>query len=242
MPVTPTPHNAAYKGQIAKAVLMPGDPLRAKVVAERYLEDARQFNTVRNMFGYTGMYQGKEISVMGSGMGMPSIGIYAHELFAFYDVDVIIRIGSAGGLDERTRLRDLVIAQGACTDSNFAAMYRLPGTFAPIADFDLLSSAASIARDKGVRTLVGNVLSSDHFYHAAADADASAAWQSMGVLAIEMESAALYMIAAELHKKALGMFTVSDLIHTSGAMSAEERETSFDDMMQVALETAVAHV
>jgi len=169
---------------------------------------------------------------------MPSIGIYAHELYSFYDVDVIIRIGSAGGLDERTRLRDLVIAQGACTDSNFAAMYHLPGTFAPIADYGLLSTAVRIAAEKGVRTLVGNILSSDHFYHAAADADASAKWQGMGVLAIEMESAALYMIAAELKKRALGIFTVSDLIHTEGALSAGEREESFDDMMQVALATA----
>lgn len=238
MSSVPTPHNAAQRGQIAKTVLMPGDPLRAKVVAERYLEDVRQFNSVRNMLGYTGVYQGREVSVMGSGMGMPSIGIYAHELYSFYDVDAIIRIGSAGGLDERTRLRDLVIAQGACTDSNFAAMYRLPGTFAPIADYGLLSTAVRIAAEKGVRTLVGNILSSDHFYHAAADADASAKWQGMGVLAIEMESAALYMIAAELKKRALGIFTVSDLIHTEGALSAGEREESFDDMMQVALATA----
>ncbi|HQE69644.1 MAG TPA: purine-nucleoside phosphorylase [Atopobiaceae bacterium] len=238
MSSVPTPHNAAQRGQIAKTVLMPGDPLRAKVVAERYLEDVRQFNSVRNMLGYTGVYQGREVSVMGSGMGMPSIGIYAHELYSFYDVDVIIRIGSAGGLDERTRLRDLVIAQGACTDSNFAAMYHLPGTFAPIADYGLLSTAVRIAAEKGVRTLVGNILSSDHFYHAAADADASAKWQGMGVLAIEMESAALYMIAAELKKRALGIFTVSDLIHTEGALSAGEREESFDDMMQVALATA----
>ncbi len=238
MSSVPTPHNAAQRGQIAKTVLMPGDPLRAKVVAERYLEDVRQFNSVRNMLGYTGVYQGREVSVMGSGMGMPSIGIYAHELYSFYDVDVIIRIGSAGGLDERTRLRDLVIAQGACTDSNFAAMYHLPGTFAPIADYGLLSTAVRIAAEKGVRTLVGNILSSDHFYHAAADADASAKWQGMGVLAIEMESAALYMIAAELKKRALGIFTVSDLIHTEGALSVGEREESFDDMMQVALATA----
>ena len=237
----PTPHNAAEKGQIAKVVRMPGDPLRAKVVAERYLDDAVQFNAVRNMFGYTGTYRGVPVSVMGSGMGMPSIGIYAHELYAFYGVDAIIRIGSAGGLDPRTRLRDLVIAQAACTDSNFGAMYHLPGTFAPIADFGLLSTATGIAAEQGVNTLVGNVISSDHFYHAAADADAAARWQSMGVLAVEMEAAALYMIAAEHGKRALGMFTISDLIHTaaSGEMSAEERETSLDDMMRVALATAV---
>ena len=243
----PTPHNAAEPGQIAKTVLFPGDPLRAKSVAERYLDDPVQFNAVRNMLGYTGTYRGMPVSVMGSGMGMPSVGIYAHELYAFYDVDAIIRIGSAGGIDERTRLRDLVLAQGACTDSNFAAMYHLPGTFAPIASYDLLSSAAGIAREMGVSSFVGNVLSSDHFYHAAADSDAIARWQGMGVLAVEMETAALYTVAAEHGRRALGIFTISDLMHDAPGLlpeerdtTAQERETGFDEMMQVALETALA--
>ena len=240
MCAVPTPHNAALEGQIAKTVLMPGDPLRAKVVAERYLENPVLFNTVRNMLGYTGTYRGVPVSVMGSGMGIPSIGTYAHELYAFYDVDAIIRLGSAGGLNPRTRLRDLVIAQGACTDSNFGAMYHLPGAFAPIADYGLLSRAVNIAAEKGINALVGNVVSSDHFYHAAADASAASKWQSMGVLAIEMETAALYMIAAEHGKRALGMFTISDLIHMEGNLPADQRETSFDDMMQVALETAIS--
>ena len=239
MSLVPTDHNSATEGQIAKTVLMPGDPLRAKVVAERYLENPVQFNALRNMLGYTGTYKGVEISVMGSGMGMPSIGIYAHELYAFYDVDAIIRIGSAGGVSPRTNLRDIMIAQGACTDSNFAAMYHLPGTFAPIASYDLLETAVAIARERGTEPLVGNVLSSDHFYHAAPDADAIARWRSMGVLAVEMESAALYMIAAEHGKRALGIFTISDLLHRAEATTPEERERGFDEMMVVALETAV---
>lgn len=232
----PTPHNEAKKNQIAKTVLMPGDPLRAQVVAETYLENVKRFNTVRNMFGFTGTYKGRRISVMGSGMGMPSIGIYAHELYEFYGVENIIRIGSAGGLDRKTRLKDIVIGMGACTDSNFAAQYQLPGTFAPIADYDLLETAVGIARAKGVRTHVGNILSSDHFY--VADPTSNKKWQSMGILAIEMESAALYMIAAQLKKRALGIFTVSDLIHRKAELSAAERQNGFNAMMEVALDTA----
>ena len=156
-----TPHNQAKKGDIAKTVLMPGDPLRAKFIAETYLENVKCFNTVRNMLGYTGTFEGKEISVMGSGMGIPSIGIYSYELFNFYDVDAIIRIGSAGGIAEGVKLRDVVIGMGACTDSNFASQYRLPGTFAPIADFSLLEKAVALARKQGVNIHVGNLISSD---------------------------------------------------------------------------------
>ncbi|MDU5893599.1 MAG: purine-nucleoside phosphorylase, partial [Atopobium minutum] len=206
---TPTPHNAAHEGQIAKTVLMPGDPLRAKYVADHYLENVECFNTVRNMFGYTGTYNGKPISVMGGGMGIPSIGIYSYELYNFYDVDAIIRIGSAGGLAPQVQLRDLVIGMGACTDSNYAAQYRLPGTYAPIADYGLLRRAVESAEKLGVPTHVGNVLSADVFYND--DPTVNERWAGMGVLAVEMESAGLYMNAARAGKKALCVCTISDL-------------------------------
>jgi purine-nucleoside phosphorylase len=209
------------------------------VVAERYLENPVQFNSVRNMLGYTGTYKGVEVSVMGSGMGIPSIGIYAHELYGFYDVDAIIRIGSAGGLDPRTNLRDIVIAQGACTDSNFGAMYHLPGTFAPIASYDLLETSVAVARERGTNALVGNVISSDHFYHAAADADAASRWQGMGVLAVEMETAGLYLTAMRLHKKALALFQISDHIFTGEMLTPQEIRTGFRNMMEIALKTAI---
>ena len=194
----PTPHNAAKKGDIAKTVLMPGDPLRAKYIAEKYLENPVCFNTVRNMLGYTGTYNGKQISIMGGGMGMPSIGIYSYELFNFYDVDSVIRIGSAGGYADSLKLRDLVIAIGASTDSNFAAQYQLPGTFAPIADFGLLRKAIETAEAKGVNAVVGNVVSSDVFY--GDNSNAADLWKKMGVLCVEMEAAALYMNAARAGK------------------------------------------
>ena len=184
-----TPHNQAKKGEIAKTVLMPGDPLRAKFIAETYLENPRGFNTVRNMLGYTGTFEGKEISVMGSGMGMPSIGIYSYELYHFYDVEAINRIGSAGGIADHVKLRDVVIGMGACTDSNYAAQYRLPGTFAPTADFGLLEKAVSLARAQGVPFHVGNLISSDLFYGDYADSLTD--WKKKGVLAVEMEAAAL---------------------------------------------------
>lgn len=231
-----TPHNNAKPGDIAKTVLMPGDPLRAKYIAETYLEDVKCFNTVRNMFGYTGTYKGREVTVMGSGMGIPSIGIYSYELFHFYDVDAIIRIGSAGGLAEGVKVRDLVIGMGACTNSNYAAQYKLPGTFAPIADFGLLRRAVEIAESKGVHAVVGNLLSSDTFYDD--NTEANDAWKKMNVLAIEMEAAGLYMNAARAGKKALAMCTISDLISTGEGLSAEERQTSFHEMMEVALELA----
>ena len=229
-----TPHNAAQKGDIAKTVLMPGDPLRAKYIAETYLENVKCFNTVRNMLGYTGTYKGKEVSVMGGGMGMPSIGIYSYELFNFYDVDAVIRIGSAGGISDDVKLRDLVIGMGASTNSNYASQYNLPGTIAPIADYGLLRKAVETAEKMNLHAVVGNVLSSDTFYDD--NADANDLWKRMGILAIEMESAALYMNAARAGKNALGIFTVSDHIYRGEALSADERQTSFTDMMEVALE------
>ena len=215
---------------------MPGDPLRAKYIADTYLKDVKCFNTVRNMFGYTGTYEGKEVSVMGSGMGMPSIGIYSFELYHFYDVDQIIRIGSAGGISDKVKVRDLVIGMGASTNSNFASQYKLPGTFAPIADFGLLRKAVEIAEEKNIPVAVGNILSSDTFY--TDDETANDQWKKMQILCIEMEAAALYMNAARAGKKALCMLTISDHLYTGEALSAEERQTSFHEMMEVALKLA----
>jgi purine-nucleoside phosphorylase len=195
----PTPHNGAKLGDIAKTVLMPGDPLRAKYIAEHYLENVKCFNSVRNMLGFTGLYQDKPVSVMGGGMGMPSVGIYTYELFNFYDVDNIIRIGSAGGIADGVHVRDLVAAIGACTDSNYAAQYQLPGTFAPTADYGLLSRAVSKATELGLPVKVGNVLSSDVFY--SDNENALKSWKKMGVLAVEMEAAALYYECSASRKK-----------------------------------------
>ena len=229
----PTPHNSALQGDFAKKVLMPGDPLRAKYIAEHFLENVREVTSVRNMLGFTGTYKGEPVSVMGSGMGMPSMGIYSYELFDRYGVESIIRIGSAGSMREDVHVMDLVIAQGACTDSNWAAQYKLTGTFAPIADFGLLRRAVDQAEKQGLRYKVGNILSQDAFYHD--DPHVTEGWQKMGVIAVEMETAALYMNAARLGKKALAMFTVSDSLVTGEALSAEERQTGFRDMMEVAL-------
>ena len=231
-----TPHNAAEPGAIAKTVLMPGDPLRAKFVAETYLENPVCFNTVRNMLGFTGTYHGKPVSVMGSGMGMPSIGIYSYELFHFYNVDRIIRIGTAGGIADGVQLRDVVVGVGACTDSNYAAQFRLPGTYAPIASFRLAEKAVQAARRLGVPVRAGNVLSSDLFY--GDDETSLETWKKMGVLAVEMESAALYMNAARAGKEALCLLTISDCPLRGEALPAEERQTSFTQMMEIALETA----
>ena len=236
MSKTPTAHNSAGKGDFARTVLMPGDPLRAKYIAETYLENPRQVTSVRNMFGYTGTYHGKEISVMGGGMGMPSVGIYSYELFHFYDVDQIIRIGSAGALQDHIKLMDVVIGMGACTDSNYAYQYGLPGTFAPIADYELMSRAIAAAKEQGTNVVVGNVLSSDIFYKQREDVNDL--WRSMGVLAVEMEAAALYMNAAKAGKKALCMLTISDHIYTGEALSAEDRQVGFGKMMEIALELA----
>ncbi|WP_312427528.1 purine-nucleoside phosphorylase [Lacrimispora sp.] len=234
MEMTPTPHNGAKKGEIAKTVLMPGDPLRAKYIAETYLENPVKVTSVRNMLGFTGTYKGKEISVMGGGMGMPSMGIYSYELYHFYDVDQIIRIGSAGSLQDKVGLMDVVIAMGACTDSNYAYQYGLPGTFAPVADYELLARAAEAAGKQGTKTVVGNVLSSDIFYNA--DSGVNDKWRNMGVLAVEMETAALYMNAAAAGKKALCMLTISDLVFGEEKLSAEERQLGFGKMIEIALE------
>lgn len=232
----PTAHNSAKAGDFAKTVLMPGDPLRAKYIAETYLENPRQVNAVRNMFGYTGTYKGKEISVMGGGMGMPSIGIYSYELFNFYDVDQVIRIGSAGAFQDNIKLMDVVIGMGACTDSNYAYQYGLPGTFAPIADYELLNRAVETAKSQGTNVVVGNVLSSDVFYNAMSNVNDL--WRDMGVLAVEMEAAALYMNAAKAGKKALCMLTISDHLYTGESLSVEDRQLGFGKMMEIALELA----
>ena len=232
----PTAHNNAKANDFAKTVLMPGDPLRAKYIAETYLENPRQVTAVRNMFGYTGTYKGKEISVMGGGMGMPSIGIYSYELFNFYGVDHIIRSGSAGALQDHIKVMDVVIGMGACTDSNYAYQYGLPGTFAPIADYELMNKAIETAKRQGTNVVVGNVVSSDVFYNA--DPTVNDRWRSMGVLAVEMEAAALYMNAAKAKKKALCMLTISDHIYTGEALCAEDRQLGFGKMMEIALELA----
>ncbi len=231
----PTPHIEAKKGDFADTVLMPGDPLRAKFIAETYLEDCKQINSVRGMLGYTGFYKGKKVSVMGSGMGQPSIGIYSYELFNFYDVKTIIRIGSCGSLDKDLHVKDLIIAMGACTNGNYASQYRLPGTFAPIADFDLVKRAVELCEEKGVNYKVGNILSSDTFYD---DSNSTLDWAKMGVLGVEMESAALYCNAARAHKKALCICTVSDSLVNDEITTSEERRTSFTKMMEIALELA----
>ncbi len=233
MATTPTPHNGAKLGEIADTVLMPGDPLRAKYIAEHYLQDAKCFNTVRNMLGYTGTYEGRKVSVMGGGMGMPSVGLYTYELFHFYKVENIIRIGSAGGIADGVHTHDIVVAMGACTDSNYAAQYHLPGTFAPTADYGLMSKAVKAAQEQNAHTVVGNVLSSDVFY--GDDENALAQWKKMGVLAVEMEAAALYMNAARCGKKALCLLTISDCPFTGESLPAEERETGFNDMIKIAL-------
>lgn len=232
----PTPHIAAKEGDFAKTVLMPGDPLRAKFIAETFLTDAVLVNNVRGVNGYTGYYNGKRVSVMASGMGIPSMGIYSYELFNFYDIDNIIRIGTAGSIHPDLKIRNVVLAMGACTDSNYGAQYELPGTFAPIASFELLRKAVKVIEGMGnIGYKVGNVVSSDVFY---SDRQTTAAWQKMGALAIEMESAALYMNAARAGKNALTICTISDSLVTGEVTTAEERQTSFDDMMKIALEIA----
>lgn len=233
-----TPHNTAENGQIAKSVLMAGDPLRAKFVAEHYLENPVCFNTVRGMLGYTGTYKGHPISVMGHGMGIPSIGIYTYELYHFYGVENIIRFGSAGALHPDLHLGDIVIAEGACTDSNYMAQYELPGTFAPIANYKMLSTAANLAESKGYHYMVGNVLSSDVFY--SAHPERTDKWRSMGVLCVEMELPALYANAAFAGKRALGILSISDVIGKNEELSPEDRQTKFTNMMELALETILA--
>ncbi len=234
-----TPHNEAKKGDIAKIVLMPGDPLRAKFVADNFLEDVVQFNSVRNMFGYTGSYKGKRISVMGSGMGMPSIGIYAHELYSQYDVEAIIRIGSCGAYVKDIHVNDIILAIGSSTDSNFAHHYQLPGTYSATATFELLDIANKKAKEQGCNYKVGNILSSDVFYSKNSPVEK---WAQMGVLAVEMESYALYTIAAELKKSALCILTVSDSLVLDENLSPMERQTGFTNMMEIALKTAYEYI
>lgn len=244
MTTYPTPHINARPADFAKTVLMPGDPLRAKFIAENFLLDAKLVNNVRGIHGYTGTYNGTPVSVMASGMGMPSIGIYSYELFNFFGVDNIIRVGSAGGMSEAVRVRDIIIAQGACTDGNYAHTFNLPGTFAPIADFKLLKTAVEKADRLSLKYKVGNVLSSDVFYNdnegIPENMTSTALWGKMGVLGVEMEAAALYMNAARSGKSALAILTVSDHLLTGESLSAEERQNSFTDMMTLSLETAVS--
>ena len=240
-----TPHiNVADEIGFGKTVLMPGDPLRAKFIAENFLENPVLVNNVRGVQGYTGWYKGVKVSVMASGMGMPAIGIYSHELFNFFGVENIIRVGSAGAIQENIHLYDLVIAQGACTDSNFASQFHFPGTFAPIADFTLLTEAVKAAENNGARYHVGNVNSSDVFYgdhkEVPAGLDTLYNQKKMGVMALEMEAAALYMNAARYGKRGLCIYTISDHILTGEETSATERQNAFTTMMKVALDVAVA--
>lgn len=231
----PTAHIEAKKGDIAKTVLMPGDPLRAKFIADTFLTDVTQYNSVRGMLGYTGYYKGRKISVQGSGMGMPSIGIYSYELFNFYDVENIVRIGTAGSMHENIKVRDIIIGMGACTNSNYAAQYQFPGTYAPIASYNLLSSIVDIAKTQNTEIKVGNILSSDVFYD---DIPDIGKWAKMGVMAVEMEAAALYMNAARAEKNALCILTISDEIITGIKTTSQERQSTFTKMMELALELA----
>lgn len=231
----PTPHIEAKAGDFAQTVLMPGDPLRAKFIAETFLTDAKLINNVRGIQGYTGMYKGKRVSVMASGMGMPSIGIYSYELFNFYDVKNIIRVGTAGVIRPDLKVKDIVIGQGACTNSSYSRQFDLPGDFAPICSFELLQKAVKAAEDMGITPIVGNLYSSDTFYD---DSRGLSKWQKMGVLAVEMEAAALYMNAARAGKNALAICTISDNPFTGEATTSEERQLNFTKMMEIALEIA----
>ena len=233
---TPTPHIGCHPGDFARTVLMPGDPLRAKFIAETFLEDPRLVTDVRGMYGYTGTYQGRSVSVMGSGMGMPSIGIYSYELYTQYGVENIIRIGSAGGIGDDVKVRDVVIALGASTNSHFTDQYRFPGQLCATADFRLLRDAVETAEAMGVRADVGQVFTADQFYND--NPDAGAMYRKFGILALEMETAGLYWTAQRLGKRALSLLTISDHIFTGESLSAQERQDSFHEMMEIALETA----
>lgn len=239
----PTPHINAVPEDFAKTVLMPGDPLRAKFIAENYLENPKLVNNVRGVQGYTGTFDGIKVTVMASGMGMPSIGIYSYELFNFFGVETIIRVGSAGGMTEKVKVNEIVAGMGACTDSAYAKSFQIPGTFAPIADYDVLSACVETGREMDLEIKVGNILSSDVFYKDEPYAEGSCLtnrerWAKMGVLAEEMEAAALYMNAARAGKRGLCICTVSDNLVTGESLSAEERQTSFDNMIMLALRTA----
>ena len=230
-----TPH-IDPKAPIAPTILLPGDPLRAKFIAETYLEDAQQFNSVRNMLGFTGTFQGTPVSVMGSGMGIPSISLYAWELIHVFGCTKLIRIGTCGAMQEGINLYDVVIAQSGCTNSNFADQYNLRGTYAPIGSYRLIEAVRRNAIEKGVTTHVGNILSSDTFYNA--DPTFNERWQKMGIMAVEMETAGLYATAAEAGVEALGIFTVSDSLVTGEETTAQERQTAFTQMMEIALPLA----
>ncbi len=233
----PTPHiDVAHQGLIAETVLMPGDPLRAKFIAEKFLENPLQFNATRNMLGFTGTYNGRQVSVMGSGMGMPSIGIYSYELIHFYGVKNLIRVGSCGAFQPDLKVRDIILGMSASTDSNYASQYGLPGTYAPTASWQLLKQAVDVAEAKGYPVKVGNILSSDVFY--GADPESWQKWAKMGVLAVEMEAAALYMNAAHAGVNALCILTVSDSLVSKEAIPAKEREQTFTQMMEIALSLA----
>lgn len=229
-----TAHNQGKVGDFAKTVLMPGDPLRAKFIAEHYLENVRQVNGVRNMLGFTGTYKGKEVTVMGSGMGMPSIGIYSYELFKFYGVESIIRIGSCGSYQPDIDLFDIIICQGSCTNSRWQDQYELRGTYSAIGSYELIEKAVKAAKEKKAKYHVGNILASDVFYDP--NPDMWKKWAEMGVLGVEMESYALYCNAAFLHKKALTILTVSDSFTSHKETTAEQRQNSFTQMMEIALE------
>lgn len=230
-------HIMAEEGAIAETVLLPGDPMRAKYIAENYLEDAVCYNTVRGMYGYTGYYKGKRVSVQGSGMGMPSMGIYSYELIHFYGVKNLIRIGSAGAISDDLNLHDVVIGMGACTDSNYAAQYKLPGTYAPIASFELLEKAVDKARELDIDVRIGNVVSSDVFY-GDDGLESFKSWQKMGALCVEMEAAALYMNAARAGVNALCIVTISDCPLRGLETTSAERQTAFTNMMKIALSLA----
>lgn len=231
-----TPHNSALSGQIAETVLMPGDPLRAKFIAENFLSDIEQFNAVRNMFGYTGTYKGNKVSVMGTGMGCPSIGIYSYELIHMYGVKNLIRVGSCGAYDPKLKLYDIILAMGASTDSNYASQYDLPGTYSATASWDLLSKAKKVADENNIPTVVGNIVTSDIFYND--NPESWKKWAKMGCLAAEMESYALYCNANRAGVNALTILTVSDSIANQTETSADQREKGFKDMMKIALELA----
>ncbi len=238
-PVVSTPHISCSPDDFAKTVLMPGDPLRSKMIAETYLTDAKLINNIRGIQGYTGLYEGKRVSVMASGMGMPSIGLYSYELYHFFGVETIIRVGSAGAIHPDLKLFDIVLGQGSCTDSRYGEQFGLDGSYAPISDYGTLRRAADECDKRGLSYKVGNLLSSDKFY-GEAGIEGTLNWRKMGVLAVEMESAALYMNAARAGKKALAICTISDLLETHEETTAEQRQTAFRDMMEVALTVAEA--
>ncbi len=239
----PTPHIQAMPGDFAQTVLMPGDPLRSKFIAENFLENAKLVNDVRGVQGYTGTYEGTRVSVMASGMGMPSMGIYSYELFNFFGVENIMRIGSAGAMNKNIKVRDIVIGMGASTNSNFASQFHLPGNFSAICSFSMLSACVHTANAMGVRYHVGNLLSSDTFYNdeenIPAELTSLSSYGKMGVLAVEMETAALYMNAARHQKNALAICTVSDHLITGESTTAAERQSSFTEMIELALKTAI---